>query len=78
MNLPIEALLGPIGGLVLALYVLNALWVAHKESDADVRAQRDLATAGWREQTTATNRLADAIEHDGHDRAERHRAGDRR
>jgi hypothetical protein len=46
-------------------------------ADADDRSQRDTALAGWREQVAATNRLADAIEADRQERADRRRRSDR-
>jgi hypothetical protein len=55
-------LLGPTAALVGAVIAVGALWREHIRAVADVRAQRDLATAGWRAQTDATNRLADLIE----------------
>jgi hypothetical protein len=49
--------------LTVALgFAVAALWRSHERSDTDVRAQRDIAIAGWRAQMDATNRLADAIE----------------
>ena len=53
---------GPAGLLVAALAAVVALWRSHERSDTDVRTQRDVAIAGWKAQTDATNRLADAIE----------------
>ena len=43
----------------------------------DLRTERDVALTGWREQTTATNRLAESIERDRDDRATRRRGTDR-
>jgi hypothetical protein len=61
--------------VALAIAV-GVLWRDHVRADADDRSQRDTALSGWRDQTTATNRLADAIEADRRDRAERHRRDD--
>ena len=69
-------LLGPFGLAVALAIAVSALWRDHMRADADDRSQRDTALAGWREQVAATNRLADAIEADRKDRAERHRLGD--
>ena len=55
-------LLGPLGLTVALGFAVAALWRSHERADADVRAQRDVAIAGWKAQTDATNRLADAIE----------------
>ncbi len=55
-------ILGPLGALVGAIIVAVALWRAHLASDADVRAQRDKAMDGWRAQTTASDRMANALE----------------
>lgn len=57
--------------------VIGALWRLHLQADADDRAQRDEAIAGWRDSTAAVNRLAEAIEKDTADRAKRHRETDR-
>ena len=57
-----DALLGPLALLVGALIAVGVLWKSHVDSDNDVRKQRDEALAGWRAQTTATDRLANAIE----------------
>ena len=83
MNFPVEVVVGPLAGLVFALWVARELWAAHKESDIDVRKQRDLSTSGWvaqtdatRAQATATNRLADILEAERAERSTRHRSGD--
>jgi hypothetical protein len=52
----VSAVTGAIG------YVFKQLWESHKESDAWVRTQLDVATTGWRDQTAATNRVADLLE----------------
>ncbi len=57
-----DQLLGPAALLVGALIAVAALWKEHLRADAEDRAQRDQAIAGWREQTAATNRLAAALE----------------
>lgn len=55
------------------IYVVKTLWAEHlrhvADALADARAQRDLAReernvaiAGWREQTVATNNLATVVE----------------
>lgn len=70
-------LLGPLGlTIALGLAVL-ALWRDHIRADADDRAQRDTAIAGWRDQTNATTRLADAIEAKARDDGARKRQADR-
>jgi hypothetical protein len=61
MAITVEQLLGSLGALALALTVVGALWRAHIASDNDVRALRDTAISGWREQTDATRELADAV-----------------
>ena len=71
-----DALLGPFGAVVALAIAVGVLWRDHMRADADDRAARDQALLGWREQVAATNRLADAIEADRRDRAERHRRGD--
>ena len=60
--MPPPDLLGPYAALVGALVIVGALWQSHERADADVRTLRDIAIAGWKAQTDATNRLADAIE----------------
>jgi hypothetical protein len=70
-------LLGPLGLTVALGFAVLALWRDHLRADADDRVQRSEAIAGWREQTAATNRLADAIEADIRDRAQRQRRADR-
>ena len=64
-----EQLAGPTGAIIaliavlgIAARVIQVLWSDHLRADADDRTQRDTAIAGWREQTAATNRLAEAIE----------------
>ena len=59
MAIPPE-LLGPAGLLVASLLVIGVLWRDHLRADADDRAQRDTAIAGWRAQVEATNRLINA------------------
>lgn len=60
--MPPDALLGPTAALVGAVAIIVALWRSHVASDTDVRSQRDIAIAGWRDQTNATDRLAAVIE----------------
>ena len=76
-------LYGPLGLLIGLSLAVGALWRDHMRADADDRAQRDVALAGWREQTAATReqtaatvRLAESIEADRADRAERKRRAD--
>ena len=57
-----DALLGPSAALAGAVAIIVALWRSHVVSDTDVRTQRDIAIAGWRDQTNATDRLAAVIE----------------
>lgn len=52
----------PLALLTALALAVAVLWRAHVSSDADVKAQRDLAVTGWREQTTATAQLAQAID----------------
>jgi hypothetical protein len=65
-------LYGPLGLLIGLSVAVAALWRA----DADDRTQRDAALAGWRDQTAATTRLADAIEQSNRDATQRHRRDD--
>lgn len=74
--MPSPELLGPLALTVAALYVIRELWREHLAADADDRAQRDTAIIGWRDQTAATNRLADAIEQRNRDDVTRQRRGD--
>lgn len=57
-----EQLLGPYSALAGAIILILAggriLWWFIQ----DLRTQRDLAQAGWREQTSATKAVADAVE----------------
>lgn len=62
-------LTGPAGALVLATAILGVaakviaeLWGEHKRADADDRAERDAALAGWRDQANATQQLAKATD----------------
>ena len=61
-----DALLGPLGLLVGALIAVG--WLARylvgfvRDYIADLKQQRDAAIEGWRAQTTATDRLANATE----------------
>ena len=55
-------LLGPTGLLVALAFAVAALWRDHVRADADDRSQRDVAIAGWKAQTDATDRVADALE----------------
>ena len=57
-----DALLGPAALLVGALIAVGVLWREHTKQDAKRDAQLDEAIAGWRAQTTATDRLANATE----------------
>lgn len=41
MAIPVELLVGPVAGLAILLWVARELWKAHRESDKDVRDQRD-------------------------------------
>jgi hypothetical protein len=59
-------------------YVFKQLWDTHKESDVDVRGQRDLALVMGRESTAAIRALADELEHERSDHAPRRRKGVRR
>lgn len=77
-------LLGPTGLLIALLLAVAALWRDHLRADADDRAQRDQAIAGWQAQTAATDRVADAtialseaIRARAQDDAARHRQEDR-
>lgn len=58
----IAQIIGPTGALVLLVVVAVVLWRLVLAYIADLKAQRDFNAAGWREQTNATNRLADVIE----------------
>lgn len=75
LPIPVEVLAGPVAALALAVWIANALWNAHKDADADVRAQRDLALAMGRESTAAVRALADELEKERSDRAHRRREG---
>lgn len=57
-----DALLGPYALLVAALFAVIYLMRLVGTFITDLRAQRDLALAGWREQTAATNAVATAVE----------------
>lgn len=81
--MPAPELLGPTGltiGAILAIgalvRVIQLLWREHLAADADDRIQRDTAIVGWREQTSATNRLAEAIEERNRDDSARQRRAD--
>ena len=69
-------LYGPLGLLIGLSVAVAALWRDHLRADADDRTQRDAALAGWRDQTAATTRLADAIEQSNRDATQRHRRDD--
>lgn len=71
-----DALLGPLALLVGSLFAVGVLWRSHVAADDDLRKQRDTAIDGWRAQTTATDRLANAIEIRNRRDATRRRAGD--
>ena len=78
-------ILGPTGLLVAALLaiaflvrvILSVLWPEHLRADADDRAQRDTAIAGWTSATSGLARLAEAWEQRNREDAIRHRADDR-
>lgn len=61
-----DALLGPLALTVGAL--LGIGWLARfivqfiRDTITDLKAQRDVAIEGWRDQTKATDRLAAAVE----------------
>lgn len=57
-----ETLLGPLGLLVGAILAVGYLVRILREYLDDIKRQRDEAIAGWKAQTTATDRLANAIE----------------
>lgn len=71
------SLTGPLAALAGSIVVIVALWRDHLRADADDRSQRDIAIAGWRDQTGATTRLADAIEAKARDDGARKRQNDR-
>lgn len=75
MSIPPD-LYGPFGLLIALALAVAALWRDHVRADADDRAQRDIAVVGWRSQTDATTRLADAIEQQARDAASRRRQDD--
>lgn len=68
--------LGPSALLVAALVTVGVLWRDHLRADKDDRDQRDAAISGWKESTTATNRLAAALERQNRD-AKRGRSDDK-
>jgi hypothetical protein len=72
----IAQVIGPTGALVLLVVVAVVLWRLVLAYIADLKTQRDFNAVGWREQTTATNRVADAMDAMVRDAAARHRAGD--
>ena len=41
VSFPVEWLVGPVAGLAVLLVVARELWRAHRESDDDLRRQRD-------------------------------------
>lgn len=43
MAIPLEWIVGPLGGFAILLVIARELWKAHTASDADVKAQRDAA-----------------------------------
>jgi hypothetical protein len=57
-----DALLGPYAALAGAILIIGFLGRLLLQYIADLRAQRDLAFAGWKAQTDATNAIAAAIE----------------
>lgn len=73
-----EEIVGPFALTIAAVVAVAALWHDHLRADNDDRAQRDRALAGWEAQTGATNRLADALEQQARDHAERRRRDDDR
>lgn len=52
--IPVEWLVGPLGGFVLALWIIWQLWKAHREADAREQKRADDADA-------RLGRIADAI-----------------
>ena len=54
----------PLTAFIVAglLGVIGILWRDHLERDKETRADRDLARTGWKEQTDANARLANAWE----------------
>lgn len=57
-----EALLGPTAALVGAIAIIGFLGKILLDYIAYLKSQVAIALTGWREQTAATDRLADAIE----------------
>jgi hypothetical protein len=72
----LEQILGPFALTIAAVLAVAALWRDHLRADNDDRAMRDRALGGWEAQTSATNRLADALEQQARDHAERRRITD--
>lgn len=77
-----DRILGPDGVAVVA--VIAAVWAVREwrasmlTRIADLTKERDVALEGWRAQTAATNRVADALEAVDRDRENRRRIGDDR
>jgi maltose-binding protein MalE len=69
-------LLGPAGLAVGALIAVAALWREHTKSDQRERDLTNRALTGWEAQTAATNRLAEAVEEQAREHADRRRRGD--
>jgi hypothetical protein len=68
-GVPLEALLGPLAALALALTVISFLakllldYIGSlKDTIVHERSQTVVALAGWKAQSTASERMAEAIE----------------
>lgn len=61
MEIP-DALLGPYAALAGAILIIGFLGRLLLQYIADLKSQRDLAFAGWKAQTDATNNVAAAVE----------------
>lgn len=60
-GIPIEILVGPVAAVVVLLLIGRELWAVHKEADADVRKERDVARSVGEAQVVATTRIADEL-----------------
>lgn len=80
--------LGPVGALAIALIAVSVLWrsdrangaarIADKDAQiADLKGERDLARDGWKAQTDANAKLAEAWEARNRAEDERRRRSDR-